>query len=72
MPGKEEPSVGQSASAMVQAMMFNIADGSACTPYAGLLVTAPDDTESTRLPWGNDGCSERETHLGPARHREAG
>jgi hypothetical protein len=47
---------------MMQAMTFNVADGSACTTYAGLLVTVPDDTESTRLPWGNDGCSEPETH----------
>jgi hypothetical protein len=53
---------GQSASALVEALAFNASDGSACTPFAGLLVTAPDDTVSTRLPWGNDGCSDLQVH----------
>jgi hypothetical protein len=53
---------GRSASALVEALAFNASDGSACTAYYGLLVTAPDDTESTRLPWGNDGCSDLQIH----------
>lgn len=55
-------SAGQSASAMVEALAFNAADGSACTAYRGLLVTAPDDVESTRLPWDTDGCSDLQVH----------
>lgn len=53
---------GQSASAMVEAMAFNPADGSACAGYRGLLVTAPDDVESTRLPWDTDGCADLQVH----------
>lgn len=53
---------GHAASAGVEALGFNASDGSACTAYQGLLVTAPDDTVSTHLPWGNDGCSGLEVH----------
>ncbi|MGI5239129.1 DUF4232 domain-containing protein [Dactylosporangium sp. CA-139066] len=53
---------GGTAEAVVEAMAFNPADGSACAAYAGLLVTPPDDTASTQLPWGNDGCAELEIH----------
>ncbi len=53
---------GHAASAGVEALAFNPSDGSACTAYQGLLVTAPDDTVSTHLPWGNDGCSGLEIH----------
>lgn len=55
-------SPGRSASARVEALAFNAADGSACTAFGGLLVTAPDDTVSTRLPWGNDGCGDLQVH----------
>ena len=53
---------GQMASARVEALAYNSGDGSACTPWAGLLVTAPDDTASTQLPWSGDGCSQLEIH----------
>jgi len=53
---------GQAASALVEALAYNPSDGSACTPWAGLLVTAPDDTASTRLPWTSDGCAQLEIH----------
>jgi hypothetical protein len=53
---------GQSASAMVEALAFNAPDGSACTAFAGMLVTVPDDTVTTRLPWGNDGCGDLQVH----------
>jgi hypothetical protein len=53
---------GQAASALVEALAFNATDGSHCTAFAGLLVTVPDDTASTRVPWGNDGCSALQVH----------
>jgi hypothetical protein len=53
---------GQSASATVEALAFNASDGSACTRWAGLLVTVPDDTVSTRVPWNSDGCSDLQIH----------
>ena len=53
---------GESASALVEALAFNASDGSACTAYRGLLVTVPDDTVSTQLPWDTDGCSDLEVH----------
>ncbi len=65
-PGRAIPYVtlaaGQSASATVEAMAFNASDGSACTAYAGLLVTPPNETRSVRVPWTNDGCSGLEIH----------
>jgi Protein of unknown function (DUF4232) len=53
---------GGAASAMVEALAFNASDGSACTAYAGLLVTPPDETHSVKLPWGSDGCSALQIH----------
>jgi hypothetical protein len=53
---------GESASALVEALAFNASDGSACTAFGGLLVTVPDDTASTRLPWDSDGCSDLQVH----------
>lgn len=53
---------GQTASARVEALAFNPGDGSACNPWAELLVTVPDDTVSTRLPWTSDGCAQLEVH----------
>ncbi|WP_326560760.1 DUF4232 domain-containing protein [Micromonospora sp. NBC_01796] len=55
-------SPGQSASATVEATAFDPATGNGCTPYAGLLVTVPDDTASTQVPWTNDGCTGLEVH----------
>jgi Domain of unknown function (DUF4232) len=52
---------GHTASAMVEAMAFR-PDGSACTAYAGLLVTPPDETHSVRLGWTGDGCASLEIH----------
>jgi len=52
---------GASASATVEALAFDQA-GNACTAYAGLLVTPPDETHSVRVAWGSDGCSELEIH----------
>lgn|SRR6266487_2384279 len=52
---------GQSASALLEALAFG-PDGGSCTPYAGLLVTPPDDTRSVRLAWSGDGCSNLEIH----------
>ena len=53
---------GESASALVEALAFNAFDGSACKAFGGLLVTVPDDTVATRLPWDSDGCSDLEVH----------
>jgi hypothetical protein len=53
--------VGSSASATVEATAAN-QDGTACTPYVALLVTAPDDTASTKLSWGGDACANLEVH----------
>jgi len=54
---------------MVEALAFNV-DGGACTPYAGLLVTAPGDvlvdiefSFGHVLAWGSDGCRELEVDL---------
>jgi Protein of unknown function (DUF4232) len=64
--GRTAPNVdlatGQSASAMVEALAFNANDGSACTAYAGLLVTPPNETRSTKLGWPSDGCSDLQIH----------
>jgi hypothetical protein len=46
---------GQVASATVHGLAAN-PDGTACTGYQGLLVTAPDDTGSTRLDPHTDMC----------------
>jgi hypothetical protein len=53
---------GGSASAIVEALAFG-SGGSSCTAYAGLLVTAPDDTQSTPVAWaGTDACANLEVH----------
>ena len=54
---------GNSASAIVEALGFIPATGDGCTAYAGLLVIAPDDTQSTRVAWPNtDSCADFEVH----------
>ena len=52
---------GQSASAIIEALDFN-EDGTACKPWSGLLVTAPDDTRSTQLVWAAGGCADPQVH----------
>lgn len=53
--------LGLPASAMVEALA-STADGSPCA-YQNIVVTAPDDTSPTRLPWdSNDGCSALRVH----------
>jgi len=52
---------GESASAIVEAMAFTPI-GDACTSYAGLLVTPPNETHSVNLPWDNDGCASLQIH----------
>jgi len=52
---------GQSASAIIEALDFN-EDGTACKPWSGLLVTAPDDTRSTQLIWAAGGCADPQVH----------
>jgi hypothetical protein len=52
----------ESASAIVEALAYD-SHGGSCTAYAGLLVTAPDDTGSTHVAWaGTDACSALEVH----------
>jgi hypothetical protein len=55
-------SKGESAAAIVEALAFNSSGGSACTAYAGLLVTPPNETHSIKLAWDNDGCSGLQIH----------
>jgi hypothetical protein len=52
---------GQQASALVEGLGSTGAV-SPCTGYAGLLVTIPDDTASTRLSWATDVCSDLQVH----------
>lgn len=52
---------GQSAAAVVEASAAT-PDGKSCTGYAGLVVTAPDDTRSTKLSWVSDACTNLEVH----------
>ena len=52
---------GDSASATVEALAFD-ANGNACPPSAGVLVTPPDETRSLRLDWGSNGCGELQIH----------
>ncbi|GAA1741700.1 DUF4232 domain-containing protein [Luedemannella helvata] len=47
---------GQAASALLEA-----ADG-ACEPFAGLLVTPPDETQSFRIAWPSKGCADLQVH----------
>ncbi len=53
---------GESASAIVEALAFHASDGSACTPFANLLVTPPNETHSVRVAWDNDGCDSLQIH----------
>jgi hypothetical protein len=53
---------GKTASALVEALAFDQRTGDACTPWAGLLVTAPDGTRSSPVRWTGDGCAELEIH----------
>jgi hypothetical protein len=53
---------GQSASATVEAMAIDATTGNSCTPYAGILVTPPNETHSIKLAWPNDGCSSLQIH----------
>lgn len=53
--------VGQSSSAVVEAVAFN-RDGTSCTPYAGLVVTPPDDTRLAPVAWRTDACADLEVH----------
>jgi hypothetical protein len=52
---------GESASALVEGQGFD-KNGNACPGYRGLLVTAPDDTRSTRLSWATDTCDTLWVH----------
>ena|GEM_PF-1688338 len=62
-PPTVDLAAGQSASAVVEGMAVNLSDGSACTPYAALLVTPPDETHSVRFALVNsDMCSTLEIH----------
>ncbi|WP_426503367.1 DUF4232 domain-containing protein [Dactylosporangium sp. McL0621] len=54
--------VGHSAAAMVEADVMG-PNGDECTAgYAALLVTPPDDTASTRLPWTTESCAGLQIH----------
>jgi hypothetical protein len=53
---------GQSASAMVEALAIDATTGNACTPYAAILVTPPNETHSIKLAWPSDGCSGLQIH----------
>lgn len=55
-------SPGQSASALVETLNFNASDGSACTTYGSLLVTAPNETHSISLHVTGGGCSDLQIH----------
>ena len=53
---------GQSASAIVEAMAFNISDGGACTAYASMMVTPPGGSQAVSLEWECDGGTELQVH----------
>jgi hypothetical protein len=53
---------GRSASAMVEALAFNASDGSACTAYASIRVSPPDQALAVTLAWNSDGCSQLRIH----------
>ena len=53
---------GASASATVEALAVDPTTGNACTRYAGILVTPPNETHSIKLPWPNDGCASLQIH----------
>jgi hypothetical protein len=52
---------GQSTSSMVEGTA-STPDGGSCAGIKQLLVTAPDDTVSTRLSWDTDICSNFQVH----------
>jgi len=52
---------GQSTYAMVEGTA-STPDGSPCESIKQLLITAPDDTVSTKLPWDTDVCGNLEVH----------
>lgn len=64
--GAEPPTVdllpGQSASAMLEALAFEVSDGSAVTPYASMLAVPPGGDQAEPLEWECDGGSELEVH----------
>jgi hypothetical protein len=53
---------GGSASATVEALAIDAGTGNGCAPYAGILVTPPNETHSIKLAWPGDGCSALEIH----------
>jgi hypothetical protein len=46
----------------VEALAIDATTGNSCTPYAGILVTPPNETHSIKLPWPSDGCSVLQIH----------
>lgn len=60
-PPKVRLAAGAAASARVEALAARD-DGGSCTPYAGLLVTPPDETHSVKLAWDTDACTSLEVH----------
>jgi hypothetical protein len=52
---------GESTSATVEGTA-STPDGSSCAGIKQLLVTAPNDTASTRLPWDTDVCGNFQVH----------
>ncbi|MFI5909728.1 DUF4232 domain-containing protein [Dactylosporangium sp. NPDC051541] len=53
---------GQTAAARVEALAADPQTGSPCAAWRSLLVTVPDDTVSSRVPWPGDGCADLEVH----------
>lgn len=53
---------GATASATVEALAIDATTGNGCAPYAGILVTPPNETHSIKLAWPGDGCSALEIH----------
>lgn len=55
-------SPGQSASAMVESMTFEEANGRASRPYVSISVTPPGESQAAVLEWECDGGSELQIH----------
>jgi hypothetical protein len=53
---------GDSVSATVETLAIDATTGNSCTPYAGILVTPPNETHSIKLAWPSDGCSGLQIH----------
>ncbi|WP_426503365.1 DUF4232 domain-containing protein [Dactylosporangium sp. McL0621] len=53
---------GGTAEAVVEGTGADPQTGAGCTGFAGLLVTAPDDTASTRLDLATDTCADFQVH----------